>query len=368
MYGLAMGIAHVGNKLPDPVYALLSGLNSATVGIIALAAVQLSQKAITDRLTRIIVFSSAAAGMLYSALWYFPVIVITTGITTLVWDTGFLQAFFLRMKEWFKRLKSAKEADDVEMQAAKGALPLPAKEAARPRKQCEPAGVKIDLLNWKVAMAVLGVFVASFVTVILLRSLLRAPPRGLSVFSNLYLAGTLIFGGGPVVIPLLREYIVSYGWVSPRDFLLGLAVIQAFPGPNFNFAVYLGALALAPTPLRAHTGALAGFVAVNVPGLLLTVVLMGGWSTLRAHRWLQSVLRGVNAAAVGLVYTAVYRLWHVGLVAPELPSGISLGEEPWWVVVTGASFVGCAWFGINAPCAILMGGALGLIWYAVVKL
>ena len=58
----------------------------------------------------------------------------------------------------------------------------------------------------------------------------------------MYLAGTIIFGGGPVVIPLLREYIVSEGWVSPRDFLIGLALIQGFPGPNFNFAVYLGGL------------------------------------------------------------------------------------------------------------------------------
>jgi chromate transport protein ChrA len=63
------------------------------------------------------------------------------------------------------------------------------------------------------------------------------------LFANLYLAGTVIFGGGPVVIPLLRAYVVGPGWVSPRDFLIGLAVIQASPGPNFNFSIYLGALA-----------------------------------------------------------------------------------------------------------------------------
>ena len=62
-------------------------------------------------------------------------------------------------------------------------------------------------------------------------------PRGLifDLFSNMYLAGTIIFGGGPVVIPLLREYVVEPGWVSPRDFLLGLAIIQAFPGPNCTY-------------------------------------------------------------------------------------------------------------------------------------
>jgi chromate transport protein ChrA len=68
MYGLAVGISEVGDTLPGPVYALLSGLNAATVGIITLAAVQLSEKAITDKLTRSLVFLGGAAGMLYVSL------------------------------------------------------------------------------------------------------------------------------------------------------------------------------------------------------------------------------------------------------------------------------------------------------------
>ena len=68
------------------MYALLTGLNAATVGIIALAAVQLSQKAITDQLTRILVFLGATAGMLYNALWYFPLLMFVGGTTTIIWD------------------------------------------------------------------------------------------------------------------------------------------------------------------------------------------------------------------------------------------------------------------------------------------
>ena len=67
-YGLAVGISHIGETLPVPVSALLSGLNSATVGIVALAAVQLSTKTITDKLPRLLVFFGGAAGMQYSAL------------------------------------------------------------------------------------------------------------------------------------------------------------------------------------------------------------------------------------------------------------------------------------------------------------
>lgn len=72
MYGVSVGVSNIGQSLPRAVYALLSGLNSATVGIIALAAVQLAEKAITDRLTRVLVFLGAAAGMLYNAALVLP--------------------------------------------------------------------------------------------------------------------------------------------------------------------------------------------------------------------------------------------------------------------------------------------------------
>lgn len=78
----------------------------------------------------------------------------------------------------------------------------------------------------------------------------------------MYLAGTIIFGGRPVVIPLLREYVVEPGWVSTRDFLIGLAIIQAFPGPNFNFAVYLGALAILGTPHSTVLGAFISYMGI----------------------------------------------------------------------------------------------------------
>lgn len=71
---------------------------------------------------------------------------------------------------------------------------------------------------------------ASFAAVLAIRGLLADLPLSFSLFANMYLAGTIIFGGGPVVIPLLRSYVVDPGWVSSRDFLLGLAIIQAMPG------------------------------------------------------------------------------------------------------------------------------------------
>lgn len=147
----------------------------------------------------------------------------------------------------------------------------------------------------------------------------------------MYLAGTIIFGGGPVVIPLLREYVVAEGWVSPRDFLIGLAIIQAFPGPNFNFAVYLGALAAINAGHSFIVGALIAFFGIFTPGMVLVQGTMGVWGKLRS-----------STLGEGLVYTAVYRIWQVGYIDTGFQSGRSLGDDPWWIVVTAAAFVGGA--------------------------
>lgn len=86
MYGLSLGVQRINEILPPAVYALLSGLNASTVGIIALAAVQLAEKAIKDDLTRLLVIFGACAGVCYNALWYFPVLMVAGGLATLVWN------------------------------------------------------------------------------------------------------------------------------------------------------------------------------------------------------------------------------------------------------------------------------------------
>ena len=195
---------------------------------------------------------------------------------------------------------------------------------------------------------------------------MKAPPLVLDLFANMYLAGTIIFGGGPVVIPLLRSYVVDPGWVSSRDFLLGLAIIQAFPGPNFNFAVYLSALALQRSQFPTVLGAFLGFVGIFLPGITLAVAVQSFWRVLRTKKWVVDLLRGVNATAVGLVFTAVYRLWEIGYLRPENSRGQSLAREPWWVVVAAVTYAESAWFKVPPALAIVGGAVLGLCWYGAV--
>lgn len=104
MYALSLGVQHINTILPLPVYALLSGLNASTVGIIALAAVQLAEKAIKDRLSRILVIFGACAGMCYNALWYFPVLMVAGGLATSLWD-GWLSQKIGKAKAALQRRK-----------------------------------------------------------------------------------------------------------------------------------------------------------------------------------------------------------------------------------------------------------------------
>lgn len=119
MAALAVGVSRIKDQLPDPVYALLSGLNAATVGIIALAAVQLAENAIKDKLSRILVIFGACAGLCYNALWYFPVLMVIGGLTALVWDE-WLQAVCLESVSRWRTRKSDKQVLVEEAPSSQG--------------------------------------------------------------------------------------------------------------------------------------------------------------------------------------------------------------------------------------------------------
>ncbi|KAI1470853.1 chromate transporter-domain-containing protein [Daldinia caldariorum] len=370
MFGLSIGVSNIGEALPRAVYALLSGLNAATVGIIALAAVELSNKAITDKLTRIIVFLTAVAGMLYNALWYFPVLMLASACTAVIYDYRWPHRFWLVIKDILLNIRgNANHGESNLREAESPGVSLDNQDGNRiqdDEPRIIPPGYFLEF-SWKSGSAIISAFFVTFIGVMVLRGALSDLPVLYRLFANLYLAGTIIFGGGPVVIPLLREYVVAEGWVSPRDFLIGLAIAQAFPGPNFNFAVFLGGLTAINQGYPSIAGAVIAFCGIFLPGIALVHGTMGIWRVLRSKRWVKSGVRGINAGAVGLIYTAVYRIWQVGYIDEGFQSGKSLGDDPWWVVVTATAYVGGRYFGVAPPAAILLGAVLGLIRYGVVS-
>ncbi len=397
MYALSLGVQKMPDRLPSIVYALLSGMNASTVGIIALAAVQLAERAINDRITRVLVVFGACAGLCYNALWYFPVLIGIGGMATLIWDVWLRQKVGkFRASYAARRRRVRSEAGDAEetvLPTFETDLRRPEEVRRRPQagnstdriipveEEEIDASIPTDRRITRVAPVIdtqthnistkLGIslivgFFLSFITIMIIHTTVHTRALAYDLFTNMYLAGTIIFGGGPVVIPLLRSYVVDPGWVSPRSFLLGLAIIQAFPGPNFNFSVYLGALALASTGTPTIFGGMLGFVGIFFPGIILAVGVQSPWQVMRTKAWVLSLLRGINAAAVGLVFTAVYRLWEIGYLTPESSQGKSLAEEPWWVVVAAVTYAETAWFNVPPAVAIVLGAVLGLGWYGVV--
>jgi chromate transporter len=143
-----------------------------------------------------------------------------------------------------------------------------------------------------------------------------ADVHALDLFDSFYRTGSLVFGGGHVVLPLLEREVVAPGWVSESDFLAGYGAAQAVPGPLFTFAAYLGAVE-GPHP----NGAAGGFLALGaifLPSFLLIVGGMPLWGLVRSKPAFQASLRGINAAVVGLLLAALYSpVWTSAILEPS---------------------------------------------------
>ena len=174
------------------------------------------------------------------------------------------------------------------------------------------------------------------------------PTPALALFDSFYRAGSLVFGGGHVVLPLLQAEVVLPGWVSGGQFLAGYGAAQAVPGPLFTFAAYLGALASpgAPGAPGGVGGAALCLTAVFLPSWLLLIGALPFWDAFRARPGVQTALRGLNAAVVGLLLAALYHPVWTGAVARPADFALALAAfglltlwrcPPWLVVLLAAA-------------------------------
>ena len=158
-----------------------------------------------------------------------------------------------------------------------------------------------------------------------------------------YRSGALVFGGGHVVLPLLQAATVQPGWVGNDAFLAGYGAAQAVPGPLFTFSAYLGTV-MGPPP-HGWTGGLLCLAAIFLPAFFLAIGPLPFWNWLRTHPAMRSVLKGVNAAVVGLLLAALYNpVWTSAIhgaadFATAVVAVLLLGPwkvPPWLVVILGA--------------------------------
>lgn len=166
----------------------------------------------------------------------------------------------------------------------------------------------------RVGLLSLGVFFLLLGGLSVLRSL--GTSHGVALFEAFYRSGALVFGGGHVVLPLLREAIVAPGWVGEDVFLAGYGAAQAVPGPLFTFSAYLGAVErLSPNGV---VGAALSLIAMFLPGMLVLIGALPFWETFRQRADAQASMRGVNAAVVGLLAAALYNpVWTSSVRTPS---------------------------------------------------
>jgi len=173
----------------------------------------------------------------------------------------------------------------------------------------------------------------------------RSDAQALQLFDSFYRSGSLVFGGGHVVLPLLQAEVVPRGWVTNDEFLAGYGAAQAVPGPLFTFAAFLGAVIAG-----WGTGILC-LIAVFLPSFLLVIGALPFWEVIRRMSIAQAALKGVNAAVVGLLLAALYHpVWTAGITNARDFALASVAflllfmwqAPPWLVVIlsaaTGAAF------------------------------
>ena len=169
---------------------------------------------------------------------------------------------------------------------------------------CRPrADVAVDAAEARVSRR-MGIVFAGLYVALLALSFAPMDAGAPALAAAFYRSGALVFGGGHVVLPLLRAAVVDPGWVSDSAFLAGYGAAQALPGPLFTFAAYLGAVASAPP--GGVVGAALALVAIFAPGLLLLMAALVFWQDLRARSNARAAMAGVNAAVVGLLASALY--------------------------------------------------------------
>ena len=247
MFLIALGVSNLPATLPPVVLALLTGLNASAVGLIFFAALQLTRATSTTPITRLILFFTAAISSCYSAIWLFPVLTIGGGVITLIADWSGWKKLHERLRPTKREPERAPsdialeelgtrlgKTPDVDLERTPSLpksvytpdtitrLPTPPPDVQsttlrrRPNAHATAAPaadavvtpepqtpINLHLTIWQSGL-VIALFFAILITVVVLQATLRNPTRGLQLFTNLYIAGSILFGGGPVVVPLLQ--------------------------------------------------------------------------------------------------------------------------------------------------------------------
>jgi chromate transporter len=195
-----------------------------------------------------------------------------------------------------------------------------------------------------IGIMVLLLFVALLVALPILAS--YTGNHTLEIVDSFYRSGSLVFGGGHVLLPLLQAEVVNTGWVSKDAFLAGYGAAQAVPGPLFTFTAFLGTI-MNDSP-NGISGGLLTLVTIFVPSFLLVIGVLPFWEYLRKINTIRSALIGVNAAVVGLLLAALYQPVFTNaifkpsdfILALSAFVALQFWKLPPWLVVVSCGAIG----------------------------
>ena len=263
------------------VVNMQEGVGLAAISLIATGAFELSSKLVSDRLTKVLYSGTVAITLIFTTVWWTtPLCLILGGAASFVAATitGFALA--------------------VEAGGTASAWSPPSSPG---------------LLSPRAGASLFAAPLVLLIACLSLEFFLPALTSGSNAFRVILIffrCGSLVFGGGPVVVPILLDQLVPPGLLTSSQFLLGFGAVSMLPGPMFNVAAFCGGV------VNGSSGALLCWVAMVLPGTAMSVGALPLWSSVRSLPMVKVVLKGVNACAAGLMAAAFVNLW-IKLVGGE---------------------------------------------------
>ncbi|CEM39786.1 unnamed protein product [Vitrella brassicaformis CCMP3155] len=334
-----VGAAEILERPSIFVRCLNGGLSATGIALVWAAAVGLGRKTMKDKVTIALGVLSAVVSYYHGEPYIFPTLIVFGGLTTIAFHTYMKTDLTLKDK-------------DHETTVGQG-----------------------------IPMWLGGTLIAAWLSVLLIVVVWRSQldyedAKALFWFESFYRTGSMIFGGGQVVLPLILEEVSTSSescstidgktvcdtvveptireggrsWVSEEEFLAGLAISQSFPGPLFNFSSYLGWL------VGEFPGALLCWLGLFSPGVILIFGLLPFWKQLRKASIYRRALPGLNASAAGLVFAACASLCFKALDnSPFVHTSVCIGMIGFALIYA---------YKLSAPLVVITGGILGIIGWA----
>ena len=329
--------------------AWLDGVQPATVALVAVAAWRLGLVVVNTRLTIGLMLLGAIVAILVRQPWAFPAVLALGGLVTSV-------ALGDQRREAAGEAGAEAESEPTAAAASEPSPSSSSSSSPSPSPSSKPGpgsgpvaadGVPLENLGISrtAGALLLLLFFGLLAGLIGVRLIFQGTALpGLEVFESFYRTGSLIFGGGQVVLPMLLTEVVDTGWVTEQQFLDGFALMLALPGPMFSFSAYLGAVA------GGVPGLLLALVGLFLPGVLIIYAVLPFWERVRRYPRVRIALTGVNATAIGLVVGVVFLLWERSV------------QDPAGAVIALLAFGAVLFYRVPAPLVIAGAGVAGWLF------